>query len=75
MEATKHLNKTLANIFWNYIPHKESKYVSSQPPGINDKIKSSAEKRSNLTEMFYNDCLRKVLHIKVLEKPTGCTEK
>ena len=33
------------------------------------------EKRSNLTEMFYKNGLREVDHIKVLEKPTECTDK
>ena len=75
MEEIQHLNKTLVNIFWNYIPNKESGYVYSQFPWINDNIKSSVEKRSNLTEMFYKNDLRNVDHIKVLEKPTGCTEK
>ena len=47
----KHLNKTLINIFRNYIPNKKIKCDYCQPHWINDTIKSSLKQRSKLTKI------------------------
>ena len=47
----KHLNKTLINIFRNYIPNKKIKCDYGQPYWINDTIKSSLKQRSKLTKI------------------------
>ena len=47
----KHLNKTLINIFRNYIANKKIKCDYCQPHWINDTIKSSLKQRSKLTKI------------------------
>ena len=71
----KHLNKTLINIFLNYIPNAKIKCDYRQPPWITDNIKSSLKRRSKLIKIFYKKGLRKSDLIKVLEKSTECTKK
>ena len=71
----KHLNKTLLNIFQNYIPNKKIKCDYCQPLWINDNIRSSLKKRSKLTKIYYKNSLWKSDHIKVLVKSKECTKK
>ena len=65
-------NKTLLNIFRNYIQTEKIKY-DCQPPWINDNLKSYLKPRSKLTKIFYKNGLRKSDHVKVLEESTECT--
>ena len=48
-EKVEFLNKTLLNIFRNYIPNKKIKCDYRQPPWMTDKIKKSLKERCNLT--------------------------
>ena len=47
------LNKTLKNIFQNYIPNKKVKCNYCQPPCFNNKIKKCLIERSKLTKIYY----------------------
>ena len=69
------LNKTLLNIFRNYIPNKKIKCDYRQPPGMTDNIKKSLKERCKLTKFFYKNGQRKTDHDKVLEKFEECTKQ
>ena len=65
---------------WNtlakhYIPNRKTKRDYHQPTWINDNIKGSLKKRSELTIIFKKVSLWKSDHINVLEKPTEYTKK
>ena len=47
------LNKTLLNIFRNYIPNKKNKCDYRQPPWMTDHIKKSLKERCKLTIFFH----------------------
>ena len=51
-EKVDFLNKTLLNIFRNYIPHKNIKCDYQQPPWMTDNIKKSLKERCKLTIFF-----------------------
>ena len=69
--TVKHLNKTLLNIFRNYIQIKKMKCDYRQTPWINENKENSLNQRSKLTKIFCkNWSLWKIDHIKVLEKST-----
>ena len=72
-EKVELLNKTLVNIFWNYIPNKKIKCDYRQPLWMTDNIRKSLKQRSKLTKIFYNNGQRNSDHIKVLEKSEECT--
>ena len=67
------LNKTLLNIFRNYIPNKKIKCDYRKPPWTTDDIKKSLKQRSTLTKYFYKNGQRNSDHIKVLQKSEECT--
>ena len=46
-EKVELLNKTLPNIYLNYIPHKKIKCDYCQPPWMTDNIKKSLKERLN----------------------------
>ena len=69
------LNKTLLNIFRNYIPNKKVKCDYRQPPWMADIIKKSLKERCKLTNFFYKNGQRKVDHDQVLEKSEECTKQ
>ena len=46
------LNKTLLNIFTNYIPNKKIGCDYRQPPWMTDNIKKSLKERCKLTNFF-----------------------
>ena len=48
----KHLNKTLLNIFRNYIQIKKMKCDYRQTPWINENKENSLNQRSKLTKIF-----------------------
>ena len=62
------LNKTLLNIFWNYIPNKKIKCDYRQPPWMANNIKRSLKERSKLTKCYYNNGQKKTDYEKLLEK-------
>ena len=74
-EKVDFLNKTLLNIFRNYIPNKKIKCDYRQPPWMTDIIKKSLKERCKLTKFFYKNGQRKVDHDKVLEKSEECTKQ
>ena len=74
-EKVDFLNKTLLNIFRNYIPNKKIKCDYRQPPWMTDNIKKSLKERCKLTKFFYKNCQRKTDHDKVLEKSEECTKQ
>ena len=69
------LNKTLLNIFRNYIPNKKFKCDYRQPPWMTDVIKKYLKEGCKLTKSFYKNGQRKVDHDKVLEKSEECTKQ
>ena len=68
------LNKTLLNIFRNYIPNKKIKCDYRQSPWMTGNIKSLKE-RCKLTIIFYKNGQRKSDYDKVLEKSEECTKQ
>ena len=74
-EKVDFLNKTLLNIFINYIPNKKIKCDYRQPPWMTDIIKKSLKERCKLTIFFYKNGQRKIDHDKVLEKSEECTKQ
>ena len=74
-EKADFLNKTLLNIFRNYIPNKKIKSNYRQPPWMTDIMKKSLKERCKLTKLFYKNGQRKVDHDKVLEKSEECTKQ
>ena len=65
------LNKTLLNIFRNYIPNKKIKCDYRQPPWMTDNIKE----RCKLTKFFYINGQRKIDRDKVLERSEEYTKQ
>ena len=51
-EKVDFLNKTLLNIFRNYIPNKKIQCDYRQPPWMTDNIKKSLKERCKLTKFF-----------------------
>ena len=51
-EKVNFLNKTLLNIFRNYIPNKKIKCDYRRPPWITDNIKKSLKERCKPTKFF-----------------------
>ena len=51
-EKVDFLNKTLLNIFRNYIPNKKITYDCRQPPWMTENIKKSLKERCKLTIFF-----------------------
>ena len=74
-EKVDFLNKTLLNIFRNYIPIKKIKCGYRQPPWMTDNIKKSLKERCKRTKVFYKNGQRKIDHDKVLEKSEECTKQ
>ena len=74
-EKVDFLNKTLLNIFRNYIPNKNIKCDYRQPPWMTGIIKKSLKERCKLTKVFYKNGQRKFDHDKVLEKSEECTKQ
>ena len=74
-EKVYFLNKTLLNIFRNYIPNKKNKCDYRQPPWMTDNIKKSLKERCKLTKFFYKNGQRKIDHDKVLEKSEECSKQ
>ena len=74
-EKVDFLNKTLLNIFRNYIPNKKIKCDYRQPPWVTDIIKKYLKQRCKLTKFFYKNGHRKVDHDKVLEKSKECNKQ
>ena len=74
-EKVDFLNKTLLNIFRNYIPNKKIKCDYRQPPWMTNNIKKSLKERCKLTKFFYKNGRRKIDHDKVLEKSEECTKQ
>ena len=73
-EKVNFLNKTLLNIFRNYIPNKKIKCDYRQPPWMTD-IKRCLKERCKLTKFFYKNDQRIIDHDKVLEKSEECTKQ
>ena len=73
-EKVDFLNKTLLNIFRNYIPNKKIKCDYRQPPWMTD-IKKSLKERCKLTKFFYKNGQRKIDHDKVLESLKNALSK
>ena len=77
-ENIEFLNKTLLNIFRNYIPNKKANCDNQQPPWMTDNISqrqsSSLKERCKLTKCFYKNGQRDIHHDKVLEKSEECTK-
>ena len=74
-EKVDFLNKTLLNIFRNYIPNKKIKCDYRQPRWMTDNIEKSLKERCKLTKFFYKNGQRKTDHDKVLEKSEECTKQ
>ena len=74
-EKVDFLNKTLLNIFRNYIPNKKIKCDYRQPPWMTGNIKKSLKERCKLTKFFRKSGQRKIDHDKVLEKSEECTKQ
>ena len=74
-EKVDFLNKTLLNIYRNYIPNKKIKCDYWQPPWMTDSIKRYLKERCKLTNVFYKNGQRKIDHDKVLEKSEECTKQ
>ena len=68
MKKVEFLNKTLLNIFRNYIPNKKIKCEYRQHLWTTDNLKMSLKEICKLTEFFYKNGQRNVDHDKVLEK-------
>ena len=54
-EKNKILNKTLLNIFKNYIPNKISEFDYKKPVWMNKEITLLLKKRSQFTKKYYKD--------------------
>ena len=74
-EKVDFLNKTLLNIFRNYIPNKKIKCDYWQPIWMTGNIKKYLKERCKLTKFFYKNGERKIDHDKVLEKSEECTKQ
>ena len=74
-EKVDFLNKTLLDIFRNYIPNKKIKCDYRQRLWITGNIKKSLKERYRLTNFFYKNGHRKIDHDKVLEKSEECTKQ
>ena len=74
-EKVDFLNKTLLNIFRNYIPNKKIKCDYRQHRWMTDNIEKSLKERCKLTKFFYKNGQRKTDHDKVLEKSEECTKQ
>ena len=62
------LNKTLLNIFWNYIPNKKIKCDYRQSPRMTDSIKRPLKERSKLTRIYYKNGQKKRDHYKIIRR-------
>ena len=69
------INKTLLNIFRNYIPNKKCKCDYRQPPWMTNSIKKSLKERSKLTKCYYKNGQKKSDYEKLLEKSSDCTKE
>ena len=72
-DRVEFLNKSLLNIFRNYIPNKKVKCDYRQPPWMTDSIKKSLKERCKLIKFFYKNFHGKIDHDKVLEKSEKST--
>ena len=75
IEKVDLLNKTLLNIFRNYISNKKIKCDCRQPPWMRDNIKKSLKERCKLKIFFYKNGQRKINHDKVLGKSQEYTKQ